>query len=917
MSVALYVARITMHLSALALFIGVATPTSRSPRAPRDIVSAPGVTRRVHAGLVHRIDRPTTWRADEVHEIAGTVVVESSGTLVIEAGTRVEARPGASIEISRDGRLIALGTALQPIVLTCTSVPKYPGCWNGLTIRGSAALNYGSPTSPPARGNGVAGCRETGIALEAHGGCDPADSSGALRYLRVENAARGLELLAVGSRTVLQNIQVNRSGGNGVTVAGGTVDLRNLFLTANLGYGLRWRSGWRGRGQFISIQQDALGNLGGISGSNEGASPSAETGEPRSAPTLINVTVVSPFSGGGPGTAPAAIQLERGTSGVLRNVLIHTAATALDIDDSRTCLQTAGSPRLTLTNVVIANTALLGSDDADPLSCEPYVSPNVEAELLADPANAVGVITNPVVALALLRNATDLSVPDLRPAAGGATVTNPSATPPNDGFFDLTAAFIGAVPVQLATRNGVPWYSGWTVPAPFAPLPGIVSGTVASLMRGPIGNAFVRSASGSQVTTSALGAYTLGLPAGDHLLTATSLPVGCGAGPRSLSLASGGTSTIDFDVQCNTVESVSVGALHSCALASTGRAQCWGNNEFGMLGDGTNIGPRTTPVLVSGNNTFEAGSLSSGYTHSCALRNGRAACWGLNFFVALGTAGFYSVAPVAVGNSGTPSFVRLSTGGYHGCGLTSSGAAWCWGWNQEGQAGPIAATSVLVPAVVPAGPVTFSQISAGESHTCALTAAGEAWCWGGNGRGELGSDPAVVGTQSATPILVPGGLVFASIDAGTQHTCGVTTTGEGYCWGSQEYGQLGNGVVSTVISAPVLVSGGSTYRQISAGGQTTCGVTTAKVVQCWGAGLSGVLGNGTSTATQSAPVTVSGGLAAIGVVVNLAEPSGAAACAYTTMGDTYCWGAGTAGQLGNGAMLSSTVPVQVLIRGPF
>lgn len=886
--------------------------------------AAPSVTRYRYgattrgASAVYRIDRPTTWRADVVHELDAPIIVEAGGTLVIEAGARIEAKPGASIEVSRNGRLIAAGTPLQPIVLTCTSAPKYEGCWGGLTIKGSAGLNFGSLTSPAARGTGAAGCREAESGAAGYGGCDPADSSGALRYVRIEYAARGLQLLAVGNRTDIDFVQVNRSGDNGVTVVGGTADLRHLFLTANQGYGLSWRSGWRGRGQFISVQQDARGNSGGIAGSNEGATSSAQTGEPRSAPTLINVTIISPFATGTPATAPAAVQLRRGTAGVFRNILVHSANIALDVDDTRTCLETPGTPRFTLTNLVVANTPLLGSDDVDPLSCEPYLSPNAESEWLVDPGNLVGIITDPAVGNALIRDASNLLVPDLRTSAGGLAVTNPFAVPPSDGFFDVTAGFIGAVPANLSGRNNVPWYSGWTTPAPIPPLPGAVGGTVSSVAIGPLSNVVVRAALGREAVTSLTGTYGFSLPAGDHRLALSSLPIGCGAEPRDLSVVSGVTSTVDFTVSCTTVASLALGALHGCALSSDGQTQCWGSNEFGMVGDGTTTTPRLTPVLVTGSNTFQAGSLSSGYTHSCAIRSGRAVCWGLNFFAALGvgTAGLFAVEPVAVGNAGTPSFVRVSAGGYHGCGLTSAGVAWCWGWNQEGQTGQVGTAPQVVPASVAAGPLVFAQLAAGESHTCALTGSGAAYCWGGNGRGELGTDPAVIGTQSNAPVLVPGGYTFASIDAGGLHTCGVTVAGALYCWGSQEYGQLGNGVVSVSTSGPVLVSGGAPYQQVSAGGQTTCAVTNAGVVQCWGAGVSGVLGNGTTIAAQALPAPVSGGLTAAGVVVNLSDPAGASACAYTTVGLAYCWGAGLAGQLGTGTAVSSNVPLRVQVRAP-
>jgi len=920
MIAASHVVRIAAQMSVLAILVTESWPALRiHDRVPVAEDSRRRSTPPVVRHVARRIDRPTTWRANELHELTSTVVVEAGGTLTIEAGTRIEARSGASIEISREGRLIAQGTPYQPIVFTCTSVPKYEGCWGGLTVRGNAPINFGTSSSLPVRGTGASGCRESAAGDAGFGGCDPADSSGVLRYSRVEYASRGLELLGVGRKTVIDFVQVNRSGADGVTVVGGTPDLRHLFLTANIGYGLSWRSGWRGRGQFIIVQQDERANLGGILGSNEGAAPTTFDGEPRSAPTLMNVSIISPFANGNPLSGdPSALRLRRGTAGIIRNVLVHSAATALDIDDSRTCLETSGTARLTLTNVVVANTTTLGSPDVDPLSCEPYVSPDVEAAWLNDPSNSALIITDPAVANALIRQATNLTVPDLRPAVGGATVTGPVAVPPNDGFFDVSANFIGAVPANVAVRNEIPWYSGWTVPAPVPPIPGIVAGTVASTTLGPLSGVIVRSANGRETTTSASGMYSFGLPAGEHQLTANSLPVGCGVAARSVTVISGASSTADFAVDCTSVASVSVGTFNGCVLSSAGVGQCWGGNEYGMLGDGTIVSPRTTPAFVAGSNIFDANSLSSGYTHSCVLRSGRAMCWGLNFFAALGvgSAGLFSPQPVAVGISSTPSFVRLSAGGYHSCGLTSSGAAWCWGWNQENQTGQTGATVQLLPLRVEAGALAFSQISAGESHTCALTAAGEAWCWGGNGRAELGTDPLVVGTQSAIPILVPGGHTFASIDAGTVHTCGVTTSGEAYCWGSQEFGQLGNGLVGGASSGPTLVSGGVQYLQISAGGQTTCAVTTTRAVQCWGAGASGVLGNGTTATVQSSPVTVVGGHVAGGVVVNLSEPVGATACLFTTGGAAYCWGAGASGQLGNGTLLPSSVPVQVQTRSP-
>ena len=890
-----------------------ATATSRVARA---VVGAPGVTT-VITGTV-------SWTAGYTHELAGPVILAVGATLTIEPGTRVEARPGAYIDITRDGRLIADGTPLQPIVLTCTSVPKYEGCWGGVRVRGHARINFGTATSPADRGTGASGCKESGSgSAAAFGGCDDADSSGVLRYLRVEYAGRGLELLGVGSHTAVDYVQVNRSRADGLAVVGGAVDVRHVYLTANFGYGLSWRAGWHGRGQFVTVQQDALHNAGGIRGSNMGTSAVILTGAPRSAPTLFNISVIAPSVPSNPqhATGPAALHFSAGTGGTIRNVLIHSSATALDIDDEQTCLDFAGAPPVTLTHVLVAATTPTGSPDADPFGCSTYATPTVETEWLADAANTSTIITDPQVAASLIRNGTDLIVPDLRPINPTASALYPSAVPPNDGFFDQTAVYPGAVEPANSSRNNVPWYSGWTVAAPAIPAPGAVSGVISAPGRGPLAGAVITTAYGASTVAAANGSYTLQVPAGQHVLTSTALPPGCGAGALNVSVVSAVTQTLNIVADCTVVFAASAGALHACAQSTAGKIQCWGQNDYGMVGDGTTTTPRLFPTPLFGNLVFDSATLTSGYTHSCAIRSGAAMCWGLNFFAALGqgTSGLQSLVPTPVGNTSTPAFVSVSAGGYHSCALTGSGEAWCWGWNQEGQTGNGAISgAVLLPTPVAAGALRFTQIAAGESHTCALTAAGAAYCWGGNGRGELGQDPNVFGVSSAVPVLVPGSIAFSSIDAGTLHTCAIALTGNAaYCWGARDNGQLGDGSIVGLSYTPLAVATTDQFLQLAVGGYTTCGVTTGQQVRCWGAGVSGALGNGTQTAEQSLPVAVSGLLSVRSVAVNLSDPAGALACAVTLVGDAWCWGAGASGQLGTGAAVSgSAVPVQVVISPP-
>ena len=142
--------------------------------------------------------------------------------------------------------------------------------------------------------------------------------------------------------------------------------------------------------------------------------------------------------------------------------------------------------------------------------------------------------------------------------------------------------------------------------------------------------------------------------------------------------------------------------------------------------------------------------------------------------------------------AGVARFQSITAGSEHTCALTAEGKAYCWGWNNQGQLGNNSATNSLIPVAVqmPAG-VSFQSISAGNSHTCALTTEDKAYCWGWNTNGQLGNN---FTTKSSIPAAVqmPAGVSFQSIAANTTHTCALTTEGKAYCWGWNGYGQLGN-----------------------------------------------------------------------------------------------------------------------------
>jgi alpha-tubulin suppressor-like RCC1 family protein len=247
---------------------------------------------------------------------------------------------------------------------------------------------------------------------------------------------------------------------------------------------------------------------------------------------------------------------------------------------------------------------------------------------------------------------------------------------------------------------------------------------------------------------------------------------------------------------------VSGGQDHSCGVTTAGVAYCWGDNTFHQLGDGTTSpAPRTTPVAVAGGLTF--GMVSTGAVHSCGVTIGGAAhCWGYNGQGRLGdgTTSRRS-SPVAV--VGGLTFGMLSTGGGHTCGITTEGAAYCWGDNRQGQLGD-GTTSVIwrTSPVAVVGGLTFATVSAGGNHTCGVTTEGAAYCWGYNNEGQLGNGTS---GRRTSPVAVAGGLTFATVGAGTFHTCGIATEGAAHCWGFNFYGQLGDGTSGDVRVVPVLV----------------------------------------------------------------------------------------------------------------
>jgi alpha-tubulin suppressor-like RCC1 family protein len=198
--------------------------------------------------------------------------------------------------------------------------------------------------------------------------------------------------------------------------------------------------------------------------------------------------------------------------------------------------------------------------------------------------------------------------------------------------------------------------------------------------------------------------------------------------------------------------------------------------------------------------------------------------------------------------------------------------------------------------------LVWRQVSAGADHTCGVTTADIAYCWGEGGLGELGTG--VSSGNKLRPVPVKGGLEFQSLSAGAAYTCGITTDRLAYCWGVNNSGELGDGT-KTLRLAPVPVAGGRKWRTLSAGYRHTCGVTMGDVAFCWGFNGDGAIGDGTTT-TRTKPAKIAGGVTFVQV-----RAGGNHSCGWNGVGKVYCWGANDEGQLGDGTRERKLSPIAV------
>lgn len=352
--------------------------------------------------------------------------------------------------------------------------------------------------------------------------------------------------------------------------------------------------------------------------------------------------------------------------------------------------------------------------------------------------------------------------------------------------------------------------------------------------------------------TNSVDAYNGGTP--DNTLLGQ-----LGRGATFTSPISAVPSSIDTSgvLSGKTITAISAGYNFACAIAS-GEVYCWGDNSVGQLGNNSTT-KSYTPVKVdvsvaSSLKDKKVTAISAGGYHACAIASGKVYCWGGNWYGQVGdNTTFQRSIPVTVNTAGSTvmngKVTGIGLGAEHSCAIADGKAA-CWGYNANGAVGDGSWVQKYRPVNVSSGDIgvkTVTAISGGLEHTCAV-ASGAAYCWGYNNRGQLGNNST---TKSNTPVTVNASValnskVVTDISASSEDFSCAIANSAAHCWGANYFGQLGNNGTSQS-NVPVAVSNsgvlsGKAVTSIAIGYYHACTIAGGQVY-CWGHGSQGQLGD--------------------------------------------------------------------------
>jgi alpha-tubulin suppressor-like RCC1 family protein len=307
--------------------------------------------------------------------------------------------------------------------------------------------------------------------------------------------------------------------------------------------------------------------------------------------------------------------------------------------------------------------------------------------------------------------------------------------------------------------------------------------------------------------------------------------------------------------------------------------------------------------------------VTTGAHHSCgATRDGRGYCWGWGTYGQLGndsisvSTGNYGdiIQPRPAAIAGGLRFREVVASWEYSCGVTMQHRAYCWGSNLFNQLGDGTNRRYVAHPVPVVGGLSFREVRPGGGHVCGVTTDNELYCWGFNEFGELGDGTR---TDRSSPVRVVGNYKWRTVTTGNAYTCAIANGGVTYCWGINMRGQLGDGSTSHSRAVPTRVAGEHKFSQVDAGFDHTCAVAVDGQAYCWGNGAYGALGDGTTNSSPR-PRRVAGGLAFSRVSAGILD-QGSHTCGSTTSHQVYCWGLNRTGKLGDGTTTTRLTPVAV------